>query len=69
MSTVPHSGLMQRYHVRIGHSEMTISASDEQQARQLARRQLSSDHPRLWDKIYQIKDAQIQVESMSKIEE
>jgi len=43
---------------------LTVSASDEQQARQLARRQLSSDHPGLWDVIYRLDDAQIQVQPM-----
>ena len=48
-----HESPQKTYKVKLGHAEVTVKGRDEAEAVQKARKALSNELPRLWDKIYQ----------------
>jgi hypothetical protein len=51
-----------KFEVRVGHARVTVEAATRQQALTAARRLLADDMPRMWDKIYSLRDDQFEVE-------
>ncbi|MCA9184512.1 MAG: hypothetical protein R3E01_14700 [Pirellulaceae bacterium] len=47
----PKKNQLQRFHVTLGHSRVTVFASNEASALQVARQQLCQEMPRMWDVI------------------
>lgn len=56
------SRILLTYRVRVGHLDIRIKARDVSEAILLARRQLASDLPRLYDVIRDLTPARFQVE-------
>jgi len=55
------------YRVRVGHAEVTVRSHSQAEAIQMARRQLCSDMPRLWDVIHRMDDRQFLVDPAHEI--
>jgi hypothetical protein len=53
-----HESPLKTYKVKLGHAEVTVKGHDETEAVKKARKALSNELPRLWDKIYQVDDKQ-----------
>ena len=53
---------LQKYRVRVGHTEVSVKARDIVEAITLARRKLGRELPRLYDVIRELTPAQFQVD-------
>jgi hypothetical protein len=51
-----------KFEIRIGHARVTVEAASREQALTEGRRLLADDMPRMWDKIYALRDDQFAIE-------
>jgi len=54
---------LKTFHIRVGHWEIRLRAHDPEEAIALARRQMASELPRLYDIIRSLTDNRFQVEA------
>jgi hypothetical protein len=56
---------LKTFRVRVGHCELQVKANDQQEAIQIARRQLARELPRLYDVICSLTLARFQVDALA----